>query len=597
MSSPKPARPDTGKIFEENILLKQTVNKLRRSMDDVSVVTMDDINDASKDTGSFWSRVKESRLIARLSFICVVTALLLAFIAIYLLIGKTEHLSTTIRDVGSVTGQKSHVIGEKFDSRYNPEIHEPRSFPDIDYALFGYNILRGYPLAVGHDPGLTRPIFISDYTDEKLTADLRYYLPKGFVVVPDISCVTSFTSTTIQDQYHLTKSLSASATVAGGGWGVQFSASAEYKTKSSEVSTKETVYINSEAKCDYYLSMIDEIQPPSLTKSFLMMARTIKTESDVFRLFDYYGTHYLKQVTFGARLVYENKMSKQSFKSLSAKSYSVTASASYSGLVRVEGSAGLSESERKQAGEFRSKVETSTISVGAPPPPSGGTNRWASEVKENPVPTKYVMAGIEELFTKKFMQGNGIDYDTVHKLVNQSKVKYCGHLQKQGIVDSCKPIEGYIKFLNVRFGTTQYNRVNGDERSCIKTCTQDSKCIAVNQDVGGNKCDMFKSGGEHSLLKANNYNLVLFIDRLNINDGKLKIRNAALNVQARADHQNYNDIECEKKCMEDKKCIVFSYLRTGGKCGLYQQLSITEDSIKWDGRGSYLQFSTNKTLT
>ena len=581
MSTPTPSRADAGKIFEENIVLKQTVNNLRRTVDDVSVMTMDDITDVSNK--SYWSRVKESRCIVRFSFVCLVAAVLLAFIAVYLLIGQTKSLSTKISGKGSVSSKKSSV-----------SVGTPKAFPDIDYALFGYNILRGYPLAIGHDPGLTRPVFIGDYTVKKLTADRRYYLPKGFVVVPDISCVTSFTSNTIQDTFHLTKSLSASASVEGGGWGAEFSASAEYKKKSTQVSTKEAVYVNSEAKCDYYLSMIDEIQPPSLTKSFLMMARTIKTEADVFRLFDYYGTHYLKQVTFGARLVYENKMTKESFQSLKESSYSVTVSASYSGVARVEGSLSLSGEEREQANKFRSKVETSTISVGAPPPPNGSTSQWASEVKENPVPTKYVMAGIEGLFTKKFMQRNGIDYDKIHKLVNQSKVKYCEHLQKQGIVDSCKAIQGYVKFHNVRFGTSQFNTINGDARSCIKTCTQDSKCIAVN--IGGKKCDLFKDG-EHSLLKADKHILVLFIDRLNVNDRKLTIRNAALNVQARADHKSFNSAKCEKKCIEDKKCIVFSSLNTGRKCELYQQLSITEDSIKWDGKGSYLKFSTNKTMT
>ena len=34
-----------------------------------------------------------------------------------------------------------------------------KSFPDLDYALMGYNVLKGYPLAAGHDPGFTQPIF------------------------------------------------------------------------------------------------------------------------------------------------------------------------------------------------------------------------------------------------------------------------------------------------------------------------------------------------------------------------------------------------------------------------------------------------------
>ena len=563
-------------------------------MDDVSVMTMDDIKDVSKQPKSLWSHLRNWRFTSRLSLLCLTVFLVLAFVAIYLLIGQNVRSSTTIHDADSVNSHLANsAIRGRFYNRDYETIKDPRAFPDIDYALFGYNILRGYPLAVGHDPGLTRPVFTSDYSDRKLTADCRYLLPNGFIIVPDISCVTSFTSNTIQDQHELTQSLSVSAQVEGGGWGAKFSASGEYKRKSSEVGTKEAVYINSEAKCDYYLSMIDEMQPPSLSKSFLIMARSIKSEKDVFELFDYYGTHYLKQVTFGARFVYENRMSKSNFNSLSESAYSITASASYAGLVRVEGSASLSAAEQKQAKAFQEKVETSTISVGAPPPPNGGTSKWASEVKENPVPTKYTMAGIEELFTKKFMEGSGVDYNTIHNLVNQSKAKYCEHLKNNGVVDSCKPIESYTKFHYLRLDGKQFNSIYGDERSCIKSCMEERRCIAVNQ--GGDKCEMFHDG-KYSLRNADKITMVLFIDRLNINDGRLKITNAALKVQARADHQHYNATECEKKCNADRKCIVFSSLEIGNECKLYQQLAITEDSIKWSGRGSFMQFSTNKTL-
>ena len=521
----------------------------------------------------------------------IIFSLFLAFV-IYFMVGIYDLSSSSATELTRYTSMAK--IRAKWIKHICKVNTGTRTFPDIDYALFGYNILRGYPLAVGHDPGLTRPVFISDYSEVKLTADCRYLLPKGFIIVPDISCVTSFTSNTIQDQHELTNSLSASARVEGEGWGAKFSASGEYKRKSSEVGTKEAVYINSEAKCDYYLSMIDEIQPPSLSESFLMMAMSIKSDKDVFKLFDYYGTHYLKQVTFGARLVYENKMSKSNFKSLSESSYSVTASASYSGIVRVEGSMSLNAEEQRQAEAFREKAETSTISVGAPPPANGSTTEWASEVKENPVPTKYIMAGIEELFTKKFMEGSGVDYNTIHNLINHSKVKYCQHLKNNGVIDSCKSIESYTKFHNLKLTGKQFNSINGDERSCIKSCMEERKCIAINQV--GNKCEMFQDG-EYSLRHAHRNTMVLFIDRLNINDGKLKIKNAAIKVQARADYQNYNAVECEKKCNADRKCIVFSSSTTDKKCKLYQQLAITEDSIKWKAKQYYIQFSTNKTMT
>ncbi|XP_071151680.1 uncharacterized protein [Mytilus edulis] len=88
-----------------------------------------------------------------------------------------------------------------------------RTFPDVDYAFFGYNILKGYPLSIGHDPGFTLPIFKADYREGLQTSDCRYFIPRGLVIVPDVSCITDFTSKTIQTRYELIKSLSISASV------------------------------------------------------------------------------------------------------------------------------------------------------------------------------------------------------------------------------------------------------------------------------------------------------------------------------------------------------------------------------------------------
>ena len=48
-----------------------------------------------------------------------------------------------------------------------------KTFPDIDYSFYGYNILKGYPLADGRDPGFTRPIFAFDFSNKHHTADCR----------------------------------------------------------------------------------------------------------------------------------------------------------------------------------------------------------------------------------------------------------------------------------------------------------------------------------------------------------------------------------------------------------------------------------------
>ena len=33
-----------------------------------------------------------------------------------------------------------------------------RAFPDVDYAFYGYNVMRGYPGTNGRDPGYTHKV-------------------------------------------------------------------------------------------------------------------------------------------------------------------------------------------------------------------------------------------------------------------------------------------------------------------------------------------------------------------------------------------------------------------------------------------------------
>ena len=105
----------------------------------------------------------------------------------------------------------------RLDSRLQEcqEAHWKRSFPDLDYAFFGYDVLKGYPLASGHDPGFTHPIFLSTYSSGKQTSDCRYSVPEGLIVVPDVSCVTSFSSKVIRNKVEMSSSLSVAANIEG----------------------------------------------------------------------------------------------------------------------------------------------------------------------------------------------------------------------------------------------------------------------------------------------------------------------------------------------------------------------------------------------
>ena len=70
-------------------------------------------------------------------------------------------------------------------------------------------------MAPGHDPGFTHPIFLSKYSSGKQTSDCRYSVPEGLIVVPDVSCVTSFSSKVIRNRVEMSSSLSVAANIQG----------------------------------------------------------------------------------------------------------------------------------------------------------------------------------------------------------------------------------------------------------------------------------------------------------------------------------------------------------------------------------------------
>ncbi|XP_060582372.1 uncharacterized protein LOC132738788 [Ruditapes philippinarum] len=320
-------------------------------------------------------------------------------------------------------------IGMREDSMMqdcqNP--HMKHSFPDIDYALLGYDIFKGFPLADGHDPGFTYPIFAPDYSHGHMTADCRYSVPKGYLVIPDVSCVTSFTSDVIQDSEELFRSLSANAGVTGGGFGVAFSASAGYKQVSADLASSESLYIISTAHCNYYISKFKKENPPPFSQMFYDWIYKLNSSTDndvVFDFFDTFGTHFAKEVSFGARYSYQHKMKSSMFKSKSENGINVAAQASYSGLFSVSGGFSLTSEQRREASDFSKSVETKTITVGAAPPANGDAMTWASTVQNNPVPSQYKLEPIENLFHERYMGNLVINYQTIASKLESLKMKY-----------------------------------------------------------------------------------------------------------------------------------------------------------------------------
>lgn len=183
--------------------------------------------------------------------------------------------------------------------------------PGVDYALYGYNSLKGSPLASGVDPGFTLPIFNVDYNSGSVTPDCRYTMPHGVVLAPDISCVASFRSEVVQTPYDLTKFMGRTARLDDGGWGPPFVASLSFQETVAELRQK--VFIMSTASCSAYRVSRLQLEPPTFHSMFLEWILRLNNTSDentYLEFLDTYGTHFVSQARLGASLTMVHKMEK-----------------------------------------------------------------------------------------------------------------------------------------------------------------------------------------------------------------------------------------------------------------------------------------------
>ncbi|XP_060608246.1 uncharacterized protein LOC132760315 [Ruditapes philippinarum] len=301
------------------------------------------------------------------------------------------------------------------------------SFPNIDYAFFGYDIYRGFPLADSRDPGFTHPIFKSDYSNMQQTADCRFALPNGYIAVASVSCVTSFSSTVLETKNELQDVLSTMAEVSVGYKAFAFSSSFGYRKMTSTLDRKKSVYIISSATCDYYFVKLRKQMPPSFDDDFLIwLSKLDASDSNTtyIEFMDRFGTHFLSEVTFGARFSNEYEMSLSDYQSIKESGYSASARASFTGKVSIGAGFSLETSQRQAAQEFSERVETHTKTVGAAPPSNGDALTWASEVKDNPVPSKLTLKNIEDLFVPEYVASLGIDYETIRFNIIKYKEDY-----------------------------------------------------------------------------------------------------------------------------------------------------------------------------
>lgn len=208
----------------------------------------------------------------------------------------------------------------------------------------------------------------------------------------------------------------------------------------------EHLYIISQAECQNYYSMIDFTNPPPFDPGFISKAKTLAdpkaTDEAVVEFIEYFGTHFLTEVTYGAKFVQHHKISQATYESLNKSSIKVEAQASYSGLFSIGGGFSLDNDQSEAASNFAKNVETTTYTVGSTPPSNGDAMTWAASVDQNPLPMQYALATIDILFTEPFIRHlpSGFDYNVTRQKLENASQLYCQDVKNQGLVHSCETL-------------------------------------------------------------------------------------------------------------------------------------------------------------
>ena len=138
------------------------------------------------------------------------------------------------------------------------------------------------------------------------------------------------------------------------------------------MSSGKFLYFISQAQCRYYFRKMDINDQPPSHPGFVNLVKRLTTSgrnsNDVIKFLKYYGTHYLSEVTLGARFLKKLEVSQTNYEEFRTKKISVEAQANYSGL----------GTKICRHTNFQKSVETDTITVEVALSNDGSGMTWSS---------------------------------------------------------------------------------------------------------------------------------------------------------------------------------------------------------------------------
>ena len=418
----------------------------------------------------------------------------------------------------------------------------------------------------------------------------RYTLPDGLTAAPDVSCITSFTSTTMENSYDLQKSLDVHASTRGkvGIIGVSFSASGGYKSAMSMMSSGKFKVILSSAHCHYYFTKLNKHQPPRFSQEVVdwiekvnqTYRRTGQLDPKSLTSFvEYFGSHVTEEALYGARFTYKHKMMSEKHENSKSKeiSMSLEAEANLGSLLSLGGGFGMTSKQKEKAKAFQEKVETTTISVGAPPPYNGDAMQWASTVKETPVPVKVSLLPIYSIFSDHFIATYNLDDRLVVKIrdgLQRSLGTYCLSLLSEGMDAQCFD-KSLVTFQGRKISQNMDKEFRGclSASCCIEECYRQAGCYMVSHTTGSDVCRMIRREKVDGIRVENDNQSDMFVLLSKARDHLVKISNCKYSHGQRAAYQLRKDVVrhdditelqksmskiCQTLCSLDDMCSSFA---------------------------------------
>ena len=165
------------------------------------------------------------------------------------------------------------------------------------------------------------------------------------------------------------------ASISGGGWGAEFSASADYKHVQQGSSAHKLVYTHSEAQCCAYQAKILTYTPPKLHPNFVAGVRslTVVYQPDVyFKFISAFGTHYAAEIDMGALFGQQTSFQTTAWQKMISEGLDIKAAASYSGFGVTAAASAETATQKKMADSFNKAALSGMVSLVCPKPTSSG---------------------------------------------------------------------------------------------------------------------------------------------------------------------------------------------------------------------------------